>query len=232
MKTISSVDEHCCCSSSAAAADCPASSIRPSRLIKPDPICQFGFPENKISTPLAYNMVSNSPSYSYSRFGDEPAGDDFPGQEIGWDNGDFVDLNNKKRPYMIRWKSGKRVDQRLMMVLESFYQEIYVKRQDFFKKIFPDRIQPDFEDVFRKVDAMLLKNSTEVKNKTLQRSLSLGSPRRIQRFKVKIPAVCIRNAAGQAAASACHIPAVCIRNSGGQGGASACQPASSGCDGK
>ncbi|CAI9091274.1 OLC1v1026249C1 [Oldenlandia corymbosa var. corymbosa] len=175
-----------------------SNSFRPSTLIKPDPVYEYGYPVpgNRISSPLAYNPVSNSPGYSYTRFGDESDNINYSTQDVGWDHGDFVE-HKKKRPYMIRWKSGKKVDKRLMMVLESFYQEIYVKRQDFFKKIFPDRMQEDFDDVFRKVDAMLNKNKSEVRNQTLQRSLSMGSPRRMQRFKIKTPAVVVGNSDGQ-----------------------------------
>lgn len=176
--------------------DGPSSSwnSRPSSLIKPvpTPAWQYGYPvpEQRISSPVAYNMVSNAHGFSYSRFGNDTY-DAIP--EIGWDRGDFEDKDN--RPYMIRWKSGKKVDQRLLMMLESFYQELYVKRKDFFHKIFPGT-HDQLEEVFGKIDVMLSKNNNKMKHQTLQRSLSVGSPRRPQRFKVKTPAVIIGNPPG------------------------------------
>ncbi|KAL3520845.1 hypothetical protein ACH5RR_018994 [Cinchona calisaya] len=98
---------------------------------------------------------------------------------------------------MIRWKSGKRVDQRLLMLLESFFQEIYVKREDFFKKIFPGMYE-EFVDVFNNIGAMLWKNNDETKCRTMQRSLSFGSPRPpLEWFRVRTPNVIIGDSNSQ-----------------------------------
>ena len=181
------------CSSSSS-----SSSSRPSQLIQPPNSSIYGFgyprPQNECASPVAYNMVSNAGSFSYSRFGN---GDD-SAQQSGWDHGGNFDGGDgdSTRPYMIRWKSGKRVDQRLMMLLESFYQEIYVKREDFFEKIFPEKHE-EFTDVFDKIGAMLRKNKDKAKHRTMQRSLSVGSPRRPQRFKVKTPNVIVSGSDGQ-----------------------------------
>lgn len=174
-------DERACCSSS--------SSSRPSQLTQPpnSSIYDFGYPrpQNECASPVAYNMVSNAGSFSYSRFGNG----DNSAQQTGWDHcGGFDDGDT--RPYMIRWKSGKKIDQRLLMLLESFFQEIYVKREDFFKKIFPEKHE-EFTDVFNKIGAMLRKNKDKTKHRTMQRSLSVGSPRRLQRFKVKTPNIIV-----------------------------------------
>lgn len=179
--------EQACCSSS-------SSSSRPSQLIQPpnSSVYDFGYPrpQNGCASPVAYNMVSNAGSFSYSRFGNG----DSSAQQTGWDHGRFD--NRDTRPYMIRWKSGKKVDERLLMLLESFFQEIYVKREEFFKKIFPEKHE-EFTDVFNKIGAMLSKNNDKAKHRTMRRSLSVGSPRRLERFKVKTPNVIVSGSAGQ-----------------------------------
>ncbi|KAL3523620.1 hypothetical protein ACH5RR_016454 [Cinchona calisaya] len=173
-----------------------SSSLRPTALKKPEEsIYDFGYPrpQDEGASPVAYNMVLKAGSFSYSRFGNDDYGS-FKDLEIGWDHGDFEN-DNKRRPYMIRWKSGKKVDQRLLMVLESFFQEIYVKRDDFFKKIFPG-VYGEFVDVFNKIGAMLWKNNDQVKSRALQRSLSVGSPRSLEWFAVKTPNVILGDPAG------------------------------------
>ncbi|CAA3032676.1 Hypothetical predicted protein [Olea europaea subsp. europaea] len=99
---------------------------------------------------------------------------------------DFGEKNH--RSCMIRWKSGRSVDPRLLTLLESF-REIYDKRRDFFKKIFP-KSQEDFVDVFKKTSTASRKNKEVRSFRTIGRSLSLGS-RRPQRFKVRTPNVIV-----------------------------------------
>lgn len=92
--------------------------------------------------------------------------------------------------YMIRWKSGKRVDPRLLTLLESF-KDVFDKRQEFFKKIFPGTYQ-EFKHVFGKF-ARIKGQKREMKVRALERCSSLGSTRelRLERFKVKTPIVTV-----------------------------------------
>nr|GMD57281.1 Nuclear valosin-containing protein [Ipomoea batatas]GMD59285.1 Nuclear valosin-containing protein [Ipomoea batatas] len=92
--------------------------------------------------------------------------------------------------YIIRWKSGKRLDPRLLTLLESF-RDVFDKREDFFKKIFPG-IYEEFKDVFGKF-AMIKGQKREMKTRALERSSSLGSARglRLERFRVKTPNVTV-----------------------------------------
>lgn len=111
----------------------------------------------------------------------------------GWEN-DFSGLYREDfgekyhQPHMIRWKSGKRVDPRLLVLLESF-REIYVRRHEFFKKIFPKSYE-DFVAVFKKTGNASRKNKELTSFRTLGRSLSLGS-KRPERFKVRTPNVIV-----------------------------------------
>ncbi|KAK9283511.1 hypothetical protein L1049_011757 [Liquidambar formosana] len=81
-------------------------------------------------------------------------------------------------------------DPRLHVVLE-FFKELYVERRELFKKFFP-RLQDEFVVWFKK----FVNTDDRVKFQTMQRSLSLGSPRmpsrqgdesplRLERFKVR-----------------------------------------------
>nr|GLL40112.1 hypothetical protein A4A49_06928 [Ipomoea trifida] len=92
--------------------------------------------------------------------------------------------------YIIRWKSGKRVDPRLLTLLESF-RDVFDKREDFFKKIFPG-IYEEFKLVFEKF-AKIKGQKREMKTRALERSSSLGSARglRLERFRVKTPNVTV-----------------------------------------
>ncbi|KAH7536997.1 uncharacterized protein LOC107413184 [Ziziphus jujuba] len=84
-------------------------------------------------------------------------------------------------------KIRKLVDPRLLALVE-FFRELYFRKRDLFKRIFPG-----FQDEFRE----LLKKLSRLKSdrtKAMQRSLSLGSPRkpkavqstlRLERFKVR-----------------------------------------------
>lgn len=91
----------------------------------------------------------------------------------------------------------------------EYFQELYEKRQEFFKKIFPGH-HDEFADVFKKVGAVVSTKKHHAKVQTMQRSLSLGSPRsleqteeselRLDRFKVKTPVVAVVRLGGQAGA--------------------------------
>ncbi|XP_022748093.1 uncharacterized protein LOC111297719 [Durio zibethinus] len=70
---------------------------------------------------------------------------------------------------------GTSFDPRLLVLLE-FFREFYVRRQELLKKIFP-RLQNEFIELFKKFGRVLAQvKSNQVKVKTMQRSLSLGSP--------------------------------------------------------
>nr|GLL40114.1 hypothetical protein A4A49_06928 [Ipomoea trifida] len=110
-------------------------------------------------------------------------GDDYS-QTLG------IDAADRDGAYIIRWKSGKRVDPRLLTLLESF-RDVFDKREDFFKKIFPG-IYEEFKDVFGKF-AMIKGQKREMKTRALERSSSLGSARglRLERFRVRTPNVTV-----------------------------------------
>ncbi|KAL2548961.1 Uncharacterized protein Fot_10491 [Forsythia ovata] len=144
------------------------------------------------------------PNFSYEE--SNTGVDSYP----GWENDFYAyttglyreDFGEKphRRPSMIRWKSGKRVDPRLLMLLESF-REIYVKRREFFKKVFPGSYE-DFVAVFNKTATASRKNKEMRSFRTIGRSLSLGSRRkppeiRPQRFKVRTPKVIVAGGDGQ-----------------------------------
>lgn len=69
---------------------------------------------------------------------------------------------------MIRWKSGKRVDPRLLALLESF-GEIYVERREFFKKIFDEK----YEELFETIGSALRRGRKMKKARSMSRSLSM-----------------------------------------------------------
>lgn len=99
---------------------------------------------------------------------------------------------------MLRWKSGKEVDERLMNVLDLF-KELFVKRGEFFKQIFPG-LHQEFVHVFNNIDALVARKKKYGQIQIMQRSLSVGSrqPRafgqvdesdelRLNLFKVRTP---------------------------------------------
>lgn len=142
----------------------------------------------KISIILSYiiyhqkNMnSSNSDDYSYSSM----------------ENNFFDSQNHTKTHNMIRWKSGKKVDPKLLALLESF-GEIYVDRHEFFKKIF----RGDHEELFEKIGDALKKKKQMKKGRSMPRSMSMraigkrgGDEEidgvRLGRFKVRTPNVIV-----------------------------------------
>lgn len=96
--------------------------------------------------------------------------------------------------HLIRWKSGKRVDPRLLTMLEQF-GEIYVERREFFNKIF----HGDHEEVFKKIGNALKKKKSMKKSGSMKRSMSMKAmghrgiiqedihELRPERFRVRTP---------------------------------------------
>lgn len=110
---------------------------------------------------------------------------------------DLEHNKNEDRPNIIRWKSGKMVDPKLLELLESF-RELYVKRRKFFKKIFPVNYEESVE-VFKKLEVAIRKNKKMKNQATVKRSLSFGdeSNIRLERFKIKTPVVIVAGPNGQ-----------------------------------
>ncbi|KAL0303541.1 UNVERIFIED_CONTAM: hypothetical protein Sradi_6222200 [Sesamum radiatum] len=111
-----------------------------------------------------------------------------------------------KTSNLIRWKSGKRVDPRLLTLLESF-GEIYMERQEFFKKIFGGNTH---EEVFKKIGNALKRKKEMKKAGSMPRSLSMRAIKqrgvddeidgfKLKRFKVRTPNVVVvgQDGAGQ-----------------------------------
>ncbi|XP_040991501.1 uncharacterized protein LOC121238614 [Juglans microcarpa x Juglans regia] len=100
--------------------------------------------------------------------------------------------------YRFEAEAGKSVDPRLLSLLE-FFRELYVRRQELFKKIFPG-LHDEFVELSKKIRGVVVAQvegrGTRRPVATLQRSLSVGSPRtpsnkagelplRLERFKVR-----------------------------------------------
>lgn len=89
------------------------------------------------------------------------------------------------------------VDPRLLTLLESF-EEIYVERREFFKRIFDEK----YEELFEKIGEALKKRKKMKKGKSMGRSMSMRAigrrgideemeGLRLERFKVKTPNVIV-----------------------------------------
>ena len=93
-------------------------------------------------------------------------------------------------------KLGKPIDPRLLSVLE-YFRELFVRREEVFKKIFPAGLQEEIVELLKKFGTIVSKvKSEKMKVRTLQRSLSIDSPRtpfrkggelplKLEYFKVK-----------------------------------------------
>ncbi|KAJ0100836.1 hypothetical protein Patl1_05937 [Pistacia atlantica] len=94
--------------------------------------------------------------------------------------------------------SGKSIDPRLVVLLE-YFRKLYVRKGDLFKKTFPG-IHDEFVDFIKRIGTALspvMKSDGKMRGvRTLQRSLSIGSPRsraidvdesplRLDRFKIR-----------------------------------------------
>ncbi|KAL8538780.1 hypothetical protein ACS0TY_000696 [Phlomoides rotata] len=98
---------------------------------------------------------------------------------------------------LIRWKSGKRVDPRLLALLESF-EEIYSDRHEFFKKIFDEE---EHNELFKKIGDALKRKKQMKKVRSLPRSRSMRAigkreineidEMRNERFKIRPPNVIV-----------------------------------------
>ncbi|XP_047257463.1 uncharacterized protein LOC124889557 [Capsicum annuum] len=103
---------------------------------------------------------------------------------------------------MIRWKSGKKVDSRLIMLLD-FLRDLYMKRGEFFKKIYPFHHE-DFVPIFDKIGVVFSTNRNQEKkleinsfkrspsDSSLSKSRGIDidqSQLKLEKFKVKIPEV-------------------------------------------
>ncbi|XP_057789356.1 uncharacterized protein LOC131006192 [Salvia miltiorrhiza] len=118
--------------------------------------------------------------------------------------------HHPKTSHMIRWNSGKRVDPRLLGMLEMF-GEIYVERREFFDKIF----HGDHEEVFKKIGhALKTKKKQMSKSGSMKRSTSMRAIRqrgldaeeinelRAERFKIRTPNVIVAEGDEQGAQAA------------------------------
>ncbi|CAN4114311.1 unnamed protein product [Withania somnifera] len=107
----------------------------------------------------------------------------------------------QEKPVMIRWKSGKEVDPRLIMLLD-FFRDLYMKRGEFFKKIFPFHHE-DFLPIFEKI-GVVFSNNKDIQEKkfkinsfkrnpsdsSLNKSRGIDeSQLKLEKFKVKTPEV-------------------------------------------
>ncbi|KAG8377454.1 hypothetical protein BUALT_Bualt08G0034700 [Buddleja alternifolia] len=121
---------------------------------------------------------------------------------------DIAHNQNQAKTYnLIRWKSGKKVDPRLLALLESF-GEVYVNRHELFERIF----HGEHEELFNKIgDALKMKMKMKMKKKkeikkarSMKRSMSMraigkrgiheenGDELLIdERFKVRTPNVIV-----------------------------------------
>lgn len=115
-----------------------------------------------------------------------------------------VDENiQENKPVMIRWKSGKKVDPRLIILLD-FFRDLYMKRGEFFKKIFPF-YHEDFIPIFEKIGVVFSNNKDHQEKKfkinsfkrspsdnSLNKSRGVDidqSQLKLEKFKVKTPEV-------------------------------------------
>ncbi|PRQ56198.1 hypothetical protein RchiOBHm_Chr1g0333141 [Rosa chinensis] len=97
--------------------------------------------------------------------------------------------------YRFQSKVGKLVDPRLLALVE-FFRELYFRRLELFKKIFPGRPDKFLDEMAKKLNLVLsqVKSAQTTRARTMQRSLSISSPRefkrdesemRLERFKVR-----------------------------------------------
>lgn len=97
--------------------------------------------------------------------------------------------------YRFESKVGKSIDPKLLALVE-FFRELYFRRHELFNKIFPEHHQDNFLDEMPKKVGLVLSRvkSNQTRVRTMQRSLSIGSPRefkrdesemRLERFKVR-----------------------------------------------
>ncbi|KAL5733652.1 hypothetical protein ACOSP7_032996 [Xanthoceras sorbifolium] len=80
-------------------------------------------------------------------------------------------------------KEGKSIDPRLIMLLE-YFRELFDRKRELFRKIFP-RSTDELVQFFKKIGEMVsqVKSDRRGVRSSMQRSLSLGSPRRTRDIK-------------------------------------------------
>ncbi|GMY23181.1 POPTR_1452s00200g [Fagus crenata] len=79
--------------------------------------------------------------------------------------------------YTFQDKLGKPIDPRLLSVME-YFRELFVRREEVFKKLFPAGLQDEILELLKKfgnVESQV--KSDQMKVRTMQRSLSIDSPR-------------------------------------------------------
>lgn len=97
--------------------------------------------------------------------------------------------------YRFQSKVGKSVDPKLLALVE-FFRELYFRRLELFKKIFPEHHHHNFLDEMPKKVGLVLSRvkSNQTRVRTMQRSMSISSPpefkrdeseMRLERFKVR-----------------------------------------------
>lgn len=97
--------------------------------------------------------------------------------------------------YRFQSNVGKSVDPRFLALVE-FFRELYFRRLELFKKIFPGSPDKFLAEMPKKWNLVLsqVKSDQTTRVRTMQRSLSIGSPRefkrdgsemRLERFKVR-----------------------------------------------
>ncbi|XWS75292.1 hypothetical protein CRYUN_Cryun01aG0073800 [Craigia yunnanensis] len=151
-----------------------------------------GYPSDEQDPPDMSSIVSDMDRSPV--FGRDD--DDLSLLESGLYRRSYSDMGDNHHRIQERAKRlGNSFDPRLLVLLE-FFREFYVRRQELLKKIFPG-LKNEFIEFFRKVGRMLAEvKSNQVKVKTMQRSLSLGSspklskkgdesPLRLKRFKIR-----------------------------------------------
>lgn len=146
-------------------------------------IYQFGYPRNDTTNVMA-STSKNSPFLGTY--------DDMSLLESGLYHKKYGDIGDHY--YRIQSKAGESIDPRLLTLVE-FFRGLYARKREVLKNIFPE-LHNEFVDMFKKFGGMLsLGKSDQIKVRTLQRSLSVGSPRtlkngdesplRLERFKVR-----------------------------------------------
>lgn len=159
------------------------------------PLDQIGYPMPAFQQPdqspppheFGYPMCQNEGSISTIN------------HETRWSENDLLQwisrIQKNEDFHSDRFSPPQSNDPRLLVQLENLRQ-LYMEKRELFKSIFPE-LDDNFVESFRKIRATLLQlNTDRVKVQTLQRSLSVDSPRtpsrkggeyplRLERFKVK-----------------------------------------------
>ncbi|XVE68620.1 hypothetical protein DITRI_Ditri09bG0083100 [Diplodiscus trichospermus] len=174
-----------------------------------------GYPSDEHDLPDMSSTVSDMDRCPFFGRDDD---DDLSLLESGLYRRSYSDMGDDHHRIQERAKRlGKSFDPRLLVLLE-FFREFYVRRKELLKKIFPG-LQNDFIEFFKKVGRLLDEfRSNQVKVKTMQRSLSLGSPPtpskegdesplRLDRFKIRTVNVYVQGGQGDQGGQGANVPA-------------------------